>query len=722
MIVKLIRMNRDRTGRSLTISQRKRVRELRQAVFGLTRYVVDADPFSLIETERDILSLSDYALAIQKTEIEPGEKVEAHGSRNLVSDDLASWQAQMLAVAVRAPRVRSPVLHAILSLKEDETWTAQEREEAIDIVLETLGLERCPVVWAEHCDTDNPHIHLSVVRVDPRTGKAAGSDWLIDDLHQAAALIEERQGRAREPDALYVAKRGAVYDSETGTLVRDHEGHFQAGWHKTLGRKRSRLPAEVRVARTELLAAVDRSRGWSDFHAACAENELVYDRAGSGARIGAGERFCKASEVHPALSRGNLEKRWGAFEPDIHRLDPSFEAFRAALDGQLAELREARDREFSRLRAWASATISALPADQRGVLRAAIRSEEAEARNALNEAFSAAIRRCTMQRLAVEKWKEAGSPAYNHIGRPAVLFPNEADGRELGGPSDNSGLKTQVGWATAYLDDRGQKLFTDHGSLIVVQQIDRVSAIDEALLLGAAKWGVVKAFGPPTYLKLVSERAEALGLDLASPVADLPRERTPPHTSQGTKQTDRHQSKRGKISDLIERLEQYPTLALRRRQISIGDDGALRTGPIEILLRQPNSVGKRSVFSASPVLQDYLERRRLRALEQIENAIKMACLDPSVASTHNLIEVLGEDKDLQRSAAAMACDSDFQNFLTNLRENRPLTVSARESSTLKRTPNRSDNPSEEIDGEARGSHFDVTHLYELTRRLGRAGR
>src|SRR5690606_34892033 len=120
-----------------------------------------------------------------------------------------------LAVAAQASAVKMPVVHIILSLHEHENWTEEEREEAVTITLQTLRLDQCQVVWAEHSNTKNPHLHLSVVRVDPATWKAAGTEWLIDDLHQALALIEERQGRVREPDALYIARDGVVFDAES---------------------------------------------------------------------------------------------------------------------------------------------------------------------------------------------------------------------------------------------------------------------------------------------------------------------------------------------------------------------------------------------------------------------------------------------------------------------------------------------------------------------------
>jgi len=124
-----------------------RFQTLRRAIQGLTRYIVDANPDELLATGADVIALTDYALAAEAAGFEPGEKVEAFGSRNLVGDSLPDWQMQMLAIAASVPRMRVPMIHIILSLRENERWTAVQREEAIDIVTTTLDLAACALLW-----------------------------------------------------------------------------------------------------------------------------------------------------------------------------------------------------------------------------------------------------------------------------------------------------------------------------------------------------------------------------------------------------------------------------------------------------------------------------------------------------------------------------------------------------------------------------------------------
>lgn len=73
-------------------------------IMALSVYVVDARPHDLVSmTHRDILSLTDYAVAVRENGMEPGEKVVAFGTRNLLGSDLREWQTQMLATCAVAP-------------------------------------------------------------------------------------------------------------------------------------------------------------------------------------------------------------------------------------------------------------------------------------------------------------------------------------------------------------------------------------------------------------------------------------------------------------------------------------------------------------------------------------------------------------------------------------------------------------------------------------------
>lgn len=702
MIGKLIRMNRKQ--------RRTALRRLSENLFALTRYIVDADPYGLIaDVGRDVVSLSDYALAVEAAGIEPGEKVEACGVRNLFGENLIQRQAEMLAVAARAPRMKSPVIHIILSLQENESWTEEQREEAITIIIETLGLERCQVIWAEHSNTANAHLHLSIVRVDPLTGTKAGTDWLVDDLHQALALVEERQGRAREPGALYVAREGAVYDADTNIMVRDANGHFVSGWYKAIGRKHNRIPARMRPKRADMVAAAESALSWSELHSSLEEIGVTYDRAGSGARISYKGAWATASEVHAALSRPRLEQRLGPFEPDLSRLNPAYEAYRNAFDGQLKNLRLAREEERRRLADWVSATIATLPPDAAKVVTRLIRAEAKAADESIAEAFKKAIARCTKHRLTEEAWIEVGEPAAPPpVISPCLILPAAVEGVEEQWTAPSHLDRNEKGWATEYRLADGTPLFTDHRIVIVVHAADRSDAIDEALRTAADRWGSVTARGPEAYLRLVAERAAVLGIEVldanglpltaVKEVVEQPDLSTP-----ATAPSAIHWEKPDLADDLvremridraIRELQNFAGLLLRRREMPGDTKESGRSGPLEIVLnddptdRRNERLAQHAMFDDNPRVQEFLQRKRQEALDDWSRSLLSSFLDPSTISGRDMVNCLPSRYEVRRPAFLALEDSDCIAMLQHVRERMLLRGEAepeRRSATSLRT-------------------------------------
>ncbi|HIM01092.1 MAG TPA: hypothetical protein EYG46_08895 [Myxococcales bacterium] len=677
MIGKIIRMNR---GRKFDLSGAlggEKVERLRDPVFALTRYIIDADPFDLVgQGVDDIVSLSEYALAVKKAGVTPGEKVEAFGAKNLVSEDLGLWQAQMLAVAASAKRVTSPLLHLILSLPEDEDWTAVERDQAIDIVLHTLKLGKCPVVWAQHSNTRNPHLHVAILRVDPVTQRAAGSNWIVDDLHQAIALVEERQGRRKEPNGLYFARDGAVFDAETNAMVRDQSGRYIPDWYESKGKKRTRLPVELLNRRAELITIASEAQNWAELHQLFAETGTKYDSVGSGARIAVGSASAKASTVHRSLARGALEERLGTFEPDIARIDSAHEAFRCQLDTQLLELRHGRDLACAGLKSWGQAMTSALRSDEKALVGRAIRTEVAEATKALRSAYKTSIKLCTDQRLSAEKWHAAGKPEYREVEIPIALYAGRNDGVE--GRTDRSPSQNirDLEWATDYLDDGGDLLFTDHRIIIFVHEPRNENAVDQALLLAAARWGEVSLLGPDSFLEFATARAACLGVKVANPDGlehhALKEQPTGPAPSKaGSPAVDvKHEAKEREVDQIIQTLEKFETLVTRRRGEHSADPSGHNVGLLELHYRKGahSSHKEGTMFDAHPRIQEFLEDKRAQTLLRAERAIEDAQLERVPTTAAEILEKVDWEPKLGRAIAAMASDQDLHDMLRLVRE------------------------------------------------------
>ncbi|WP_121119999.1 relaxase/mobilization nuclease domain-containing protein [Croceibacterium ferulae] len=516
MIVKLIKVAR-------SVDQPAK---LRDDVYALTRYVADADPWSLVMNDTDrVRSLAEYLRHAAVAGVEPGEKAGHLGTRNLLTGSLREQQLEMLATASAAPRVEFPLAHIIVSWREGEVPTPVQIDEAVDILLKATGLSRSPALYAEHTNTVCRHVHIAVVRVDKTTGGATGSEWLIEDMHQALAIIEDRQGWSSEPNALYYSREGAVFDARvasaisladpdnqmpvTEVMVRDAAGHH------VRTRDRDAVPADMRACTPVILAAATASRNWLDFHARLQGAGIAYERKGSGARVFVADKSAKASLISRQLSLATLEKAWGRFIPDPSRENSGFETYRAAHKLQLARLREGRTAAVTEICEWADLTIAGLPPQSSAALGTLIRRERDAAIRLLEAEYKTVIKACTDNRFtAAEAWAKAGSPAHPPlITAPALLLPVTAE-RKAHQPWTTPLRFEPDGWQVRYYDEDDRHLFTDCGSIIIVHRPQAADAIDNALLLAAARWDVVRVRGSVEFQQRCAERAAVMGVSL----------------------------------------------------------------------------------------------------------------------------------------------------------------------------------------------------------------
>ena len=81
-------------------------------------------------------------------------------------------------ISARGRKLKDPYTHLVLSWPEGATAPAkQDMLSAVAGALDSLGLDhRHYAVCAAHTDTDCPHVHVAVSRVDPETGRAVNLD------------------------------------------------------------------------------------------------------------------------------------------------------------------------------------------------------------------------------------------------------------------------------------------------------------------------------------------------------------------------------------------------------------------------------------------------------------------------------------------------------------------------------------------------------------------
>jgi hypothetical protein len=245
-----------------------------------------------------------------RTKRQPGEKIAYTGCLNLASVETGTLEMESLAFLNK--RCKDPVMHLLLSWRENETPSVEQAKEAVKIALDELNLSRCQTVYSLHQNTDNLHLHICVNRIDPETHKAItpAGGWTRRGMERAARRIERTQGWQSAENAWSLF-------NEDGELVK-----------KPIDRDAAKVPQKVRdmesltgeqsairLAQDVLKDCVKSLASWEELHSLMSSNGMRYEKKGSGAVIHVGDIVIKASSVSRNLSLNKLEKSLGTYQP-----------------------------------------------------------------------------------------------------------------------------------------------------------------------------------------------------------------------------------------------------------------------------------------------------------------------------------------------------------------------------------------------------------------------
>ncbi|WP_194745678.1 relaxase/mobilization nuclease domain-containing protein [Thermaurantiacus tibetensis] len=208
------------------------------------------------------------------------------------------WAAQFDALIRDVggrPRA-DPVQHWVISFRSGEApKTRADWERRLDDWLDLMDARGLPVVAAVHGDTDNPHCHIVLNRVDPvtREMRPVGGAWPFRRAQQVVAILDRRFRLSPERGTLRAAARQSPQPGWTGEGVCEDAGN-------ALHREHDRFVAET--GRQERARAQGRP---------VAPPGMTLDGAGQVARIlreaaswpELGERLAACS-LTPELTRG----------------------------------------------------------------------------------------------------------------------------------------------------------------------------------------------------------------------------------------------------------------------------------------------------------------------------------------------------------------------------------------------------------------------------------
>ncbi|MDT0576945.1 relaxase/mobilization nuclease domain-containing protein [Croceicoccus sp. F390] len=187
------------------------VSRLRGKTSALIHYVWRADlkALALASMETAINSYHEDLLRYVRRD-EHNEEVAATLVRNVLTDNPELMSAEMAALMEEADAGDGVVEHVIVSVQQGDDLLGNF-EEAVEILVEALGVGNCPVIGAVHADTDHMHFHLVIIRVDVDTGEVVELPK-YDKIRgqQALAVMDDRFGWKREENSRWEVVEGRL--------------------------------------------------------------------------------------------------------------------------------------------------------------------------------------------------------------------------------------------------------------------------------------------------------------------------------------------------------------------------------------------------------------------------------------------------------------------------------------------------------------------------------
>jgi Relaxase/Mobilisation nuclease domain len=244
------------------------------------------------------------------------DKVDYHGSRGFLCDDLNSQIEETIALATDAPKSTNPLTHWVISWHKNERPNRQQVDEAIDILLEELDMTDRQVIYAAHKDTNNYHLHIAINRVHPDTFKVPNNFRDVELAHKAIARIQNIQGWQPEERARYQIIDGqtqriehpAKPEREPGQIARQIESH-------------QGIKSAERIAIEKGANLIRAAHTWEDLHDSLAEQGMRYEQYGTGAYLYVGEVKLKASSAGRDCSLPQVQKRLGEYQQPSNNLN-----------------------------------------------------------------------------------------------------------------------------------------------------------------------------------------------------------------------------------------------------------------------------------------------------------------------------------------------------------------------------------------------------------------
>ena len=188
--------------------------------------------------------------------------------------------------------------HLVLSFPEGERLSNAQLNEIEERFCKALGFSEHQRISVVHDDTDNLHIHIAINKIHPRKLTIHNPYYDYKKVATLCEQIEQEYGLTKVNHETRIDK--------TERIIQDIEA--KAGVESLLG-----------WIRRECLNDIKNTNTWQDLYQVLHNHSLEIKERGNGlVFVSSNGVAVKASSIDRSLSKPNLIKRLGAFEPTIH--------------------------------------------------------------------------------------------------------------------------------------------------------------------------------------------------------------------------------------------------------------------------------------------------------------------------------------------------------------------------------------------------------------------
>lgn len=242
-------------------------------------------------------NLADY--------IDDEEKTRLKWTAGCVTDDFKMAVKEIEATqSGNRNNVNEKTYHLVISFQQsDKEKLSNDDYKAIESeIANVLGFGEHQRLCALHTNTDHYHLHIAYNTINPITYKKERSFHRYAALRKLCNQIEKKYGL--EPIKMDVKSKSSV--ENVPAKAKDKVAHTgQESFYDYIIRHK-----------IEILQNLNLSKKWSEFHQGLLMIGIHLKRRGAGLIFTDrdGKHYASPSKIDRSLSKGNLEKRFGAYE------------------------------------------------------------------------------------------------------------------------------------------------------------------------------------------------------------------------------------------------------------------------------------------------------------------------------------------------------------------------------------------------------------------------